>query len=296
MIRRLLTALSVLALVATGAMADGDVDATAVTALTATATDGVVSVAGTADYGPVARHLVGNQGAPSLLGEPGMELGAKIDEAVISQPDPVTGDLVFNFVMQDIEFSQVPEFIQYYWDFTLRQASGQSVVFSIGGKASTAAGAGAPRFTLNGNCEQVGNLIQCESFGPVPGQLDVDAGTVRVRIPSATLAARNIVLDGAEVRAAAVRGGIAAQPSQVAVNAFAFQYNVTHRFNYGVGRSVGLDLVGADGTKVNTATGTIDGDAFSASFAGVAPGSYTVRVKACFGTNCTTAEEAVVVE
>lgn len=296
MIRNVLVAVLALTLVGSAALADDGGGPTVIDALEVTADGGAVTVTGAASYGAVEHFLVGDRGTPATLGEVGQELGGYIEEAFLAQPDPVSGDLVFNFLMRDIEFSQVPELVQYYWDFRLQQPDGSVATFSLGGRGARAATAGAPRFTLDGNCVQTQNLIECESFGVVPAELDAQARTVRITLPTEVMDAQGVNLDGARVLAADLRGGIAAQPSQVAVNMFAFQYKVRHRHNYTVGRHVTVALDDGAGTTTTVPAALLDGDGFTATFPDVPAGEHTLTTTACFGSSCATDTRKVLVD
>jgi hypothetical protein len=295
MIRNILVVVVGLSLVGSAALAQDDGGATVIDALEVTAEAGALTVTGAVSYGSVEHFLVGDRGTPATLGEVGQELGGYIEEAFLAQPDPVSGDLVFNFLMRDIEFSQVPELVQYYWDFRLQQPDGTVATFSLGGRGARATTGGAPSFTLDGNCVQTQNLIECESFGAVPSELDADARTVRITVPAELMDAQGVNLDGARVLAADVRGGIAAQPSQVAVNMFAFQYNVRHRHNYTVGRHVTVALDDGAGTTTVPAA-LLDEDGFTATFPDVPAGEHTLTTTACFGSDCATDTRQVVVD
>jgi hypothetical protein len=285
MARTLLAALSsILILGASVAMAEDGAETSTVDDLNVTGSGDTLSVSGSASFAGTEPFLVGDFGQPSTVGDAGRDLGAEIEEVLIGQPDAGNEDLAFTYRMKDIEFSQIPEWIQYYWDFSIRQANGDTNLFSIGGKASRATTGGAPSFALNGNCEQTENLIQCENFGDVPGQLDLDAGTVTVTIPADLLRRRGTVLEGAQVGEASMRGGIAAQPSQVAVNMFAFQYNVFHDNDYPIATKVVSLLVTDEAGELIASqdVATSDGT-FSATFTDLAPGTYAVSAVPCFG-------------
>lgn len=276
---------------AIAAMPEVDVEVTpvaptSVDELSAARTGSTLEINGTAAYGGIDELLIGDYGADNTPTGTASEMGVKISAVTIAQPDVESGDLVFTYHMEDASTSQVPEFVQYYWDFGIKLPGEGVEALQISGKATSSSG--SPAFTLDSDCATEGNTFDCASSRDIDASFDAAANTVTVTVPMELLEKTYGPLDGAAIVPAKLFSGIAAQPSLIVGNLSNTGYEILPDRDFPVGRTVTLTLTDAADTVVAETTVTADDATFSGTLdvTEVAPGPYTLTATACWSANC----------
>lgn len=308
MLRPLIVVIAALALVIpTATVEETAEDQTAVSALDATVTDGVLDVTGTAAFAGTEPFLIGDFGAPGTLGDAERydAIGAQINEAYIAQPDPETGDLQFTLQMNSLpQPGALPEVVRYMWDFAVRGADGSTALLQWEAKFTDVVKdvavrnrvPSSPSMHLSGDCVQEGNLITCSHIAVLDGAFDADAGTVTVTVPAEILEEQlGAPLAGASIVSATIFEGIVAIPSAV-LSYGGTGYNLYHDHDYSIAtKAVTLELVDADGASLAEGAATVDGEQFSGSLdvTDLPAGDYLLQATACYGDGCGTASVPV---
>ena len=283
---------------------------TSIVRLAATRDGATVIVGGAATFGGQTAVTVGTY-APGDSTQPAA-LGYDLLRAQISQPEPKTGDLVFELQLAELPATGgLPEAARYTWDFAVNPGTGNVIPFEIDGKLTDVVRrqtTRVPAFVLRGDCTSANNVITCTDVATLDATMDPATDRITVTLPRALLEAHAkvpvagtaiepaTICEGISSKAAAyfsacggaagpATGDVIAQDSEVDV------YRVA-------GRTVRLGIVPAGSAPAYTTSGTLaDDGSFSGSLdvSGLAPGSYDVVARACFGTNCGTASVPITI-
>jgi hypothetical protein len=302
MLRRALAPLLVLALAAVP-VAASDEEGPSASIASAEIRDGVLAVAGTAQFVGTPEQVVARGGEGVDPDFPYEALGLEIAEARVSQPDPDTGDILLTLQMTDLPSNGgVPEVARYFWDFGVTRPSGGTQLFTYDGQytglARSVYGASpdpsSPRFILEANCTtDTANTTVCEPLLQLDAVMDGATDRIDVTVPLAFVA-EQIEGDpvGQQVVPATLYQGIAAAPSAIispgAASFIAGAYAGRYRI---AGKEVTLELLDATGAVARSAVATVgEGDAFSGALdvSDLPAGAYTLRSTACFGPGCAT--------
>lgn len=282
------------------------VAATRIISLDATGDAAAVTVSGRAIFGGNIPAVVGEDPAgdvpfPAVL-------GLDITEVRIGQPDPNSGDLSFELDFTDLPATGgVPEHVRYQWSFAVDTGSGVPKQLEIDGKFTDVArrqSQSTPAFFLRGNCVTENNVTTCEDVAELPTVMDGAINRITVTVPKTVLEDDvGAPLEGASIGAGDQCEGISSK--------LAAYFTLCG----GVGANTG-DVVLQDGTyEVASATaemGIVPAGApaeftdpaeidsagrFSGTLdtSGLAPGSYDVHIRTCYGTNCDTGTTTITI-
>jgi plastocyanin len=267
-------------------------------------TGNTLNLIGAASIGGVASLEVGTD--PTGDGAQGYpaELGFDLTKASIGQPDPGTGDLSFIIDAADLPpTGGVPEMAWYHWDFALLVEGESPQGFIFRGRLTNAArDTRVPSFYLD-ECEGSGGGTPCADTteNPLDATMDGEANRITVSVPRSLL--EQLVggpIAGATIRTTGDVGfpngaGVLAVPSNSALGPTSDQVAVSG--TYTVAAPEVLVGIAPDGgtPSLDQAANLAEDGSFTASLdvSGLAPGSYDVWAKACFGTNCATRSVAV---
>lgn len=275
----------------------GQVFPTDVLDLRATKSGGNLRVLGAASFGGLAPFELGTDAAgDSVQGTPAI-MGMDLTKAAIGQPDGDSGDLVFELTAADLPPNGgLPEAARYAWDMVVTPAGGSPAGFRVSGGFSQVTGpnpapdTAMPTFKVQ-RCP--GEAASCGSAVPVSAVMNGESNRISVTIPVSVLSTiAGGPITGAEIRA----GSFGYQGAAVTSNPQSSAPGpATDRVTLGGGhivaaRSVSVDVVPVGGTPTFDIPATVGADgSFTADVTGLAPGTYDVHAKACFGTNCDTA-------
>ncbi|MGH2692174.1 MAG: PA domain-containing protein [Actinomycetota bacterium] len=294
----------------------GTIFPTAVNSLTATQSGGVVNVSGKAAFGgqfpvTVTEDPAGDAPVAPQLGE---HTGVDLVAARMYQPAP-DAELVVEWKVTNLPASGgIPEGTRYSLPFKIGTKEFQvQAKFSNLGSVTTAddppghaTHAGAT-FQLRGNCTtsyQGTGVAACPHLGWLTGEYDVANDTVRVRIPLGASFAPEIA-PGARLERntssnanlnmviAGYQAFVALSPTTNDEAFFGPDDSETYAFVVPTKEvTLGVAPAGTDPGAVSyTTAATLAGnDSFTGnvSTSGLAPGSYEVFARACFGNNCAT--------
>lgn len=261
----------------------------------------VISVTGVATFGGIDLVSVGTDPTADFAAP--AEVGMDLTGALIGQPDPVSGDLVFVLRLADLPpTGALPETVRYSWDFGVRGVAADPIPFEIDGKLTDIARrttARNPAFFLRGNCTTANNVVTCADVEGLAAALDPAAKEIRVIVPRRLLEDQvKASLAGATIVPAVICEGISTKVAAYFTLCGA------------QGQETGDELVQEEGTAYPVATrqlqvavapagqnpdfatataGALTPDGtFLASVdaTGVPEGDYDVWARACFGANC----------
>ena len=289
---------------------------TTVGSLSATPGAGSVSVSGAAAFGGQGPQLIApdDPGDGPLVGTvPPEETGVDLLGAYLYQPDPATPLLTFELRVTGLpDTGSLPEVIRYGFPFKT-SATNYLVQMKLSNLASTSTPddpsghvthTGAA-FQLRGNCGQVqGAVNSCPHIGWITGEFDVDDGIVRAFLPIGSAMAPSVA-PGAELlrNELSLAGNPVASYQAVVSNdstqdSAAWEEGVTYTVPSKEVR-LGIAPAGTPESAVSfsgTATVAADGSfTGSLSTASLAPGSYDVWAKGCFGGNCGTRRTTITI-
>ena len=285
----------------------GAIRPTTVDSLTAASSGSAVSVSGRAAFGGESPVTVAEDvaGDGPVNPERSGQLGVDLIGASISQPSPDDPTLVFEWKVTNLPSSgTLPEAIRYFWPFQVNTAAGPKQ-YMLQAKLSNLASSTTPddpaghvthagaSFQLRGNCGVLVAINNCGHIAWLDGTFDVARDTVRMELPIGEGPAPEVV-PGAKLERFEFSGGTIAAAYQAAVsNASTTDYANWEEIVYTVPSrevTLGVAPAGTDPGAVSYATAaTVAEDssfAGSVSTSGLAPGSYEVFARACFGNNC----------
>ena len=275
----------------------GFVSPTEILDLRATRSGGMLRVLGAADFGGIASLEVGTDPAgDGAMGLPAV-FGLDLTKASIGQTDPRTGDLSFIIDTTDLPpTGGISELGEYIWDFGVSR-DGEIEFFAIIGKHTDAAnGTRVPSFYLM-SC----NETTCSepTDNPVEAVMDGTSNRITVTVPSglleqlsgmdlagAEVVRGNNFFDGAAARLIVGSGDPGPDLDRVAITG---AYTIAEQ-------EVLVGIVPAGEAAIfDQAAEVAEDGSFTASLdvSGLAPGSYDIWARACFGTNCATRSTTV---
>jgi hypothetical protein len=275
----------------------GFVSPTEILDLRAIKSGSALRVIGAASFGGLAPFEVGTDpSGDSVHGLPAA-LGYDLTKASIGQPDANSGDISFVLELADLPpTGGLPDGAVYFWDLNLVPPGGQPYGFRIMGSLTDLTdvptpSTETPAFTVHGcgadasNCSVTGTAVDAV--------MDGEANRITVTVPTGALAqATGQPVLGAEI----VRGtfgfqGVAVRtdPQTNAVPGPMTDHLAISGSHTVAQRSVAVDVVPVGAAPAfGTPAVLNDNGQFSADVTGLAPGSYDVHARACFGTNCAT--------
>jgi hypothetical protein len=284
------------------------VEPTVVQSLDAAADSGTLTVTGRAFFGGEAPAVVGQDAAGDVPFPP--QLGLDVVEARIGQPDSASGNLAFELDLADLPASGgVPEHVRYSWDFTVDTGSGVPKPFQIDGKLTDVArrnSTNVPAFFLRGNCATVDNVLTCEDVAELATIMDGAYDRITVTVPKEVLESDigtsiegatigpATICDGISTKIAAyftLCGGAGQSTGDILIQDADMPYEMASQTV-----EVGIVPTGAPAEFTDQATiGT--GSTFSATLdvSGLAPGTYDIHARACYGSNCATRATTVTI-
>ena len=279
----------------------GPADGTEVTGLSAERDGDTLRVSGSAVFGGVSPVTVGTDPAGDTAYPYPAELGYDLTRAAIGQPDAGTGDLEFVLDLADLPpTGGLPEAARYFWDFGVNRG-GEPKLFAIEGKLTDIVRrqrTDQPVFVLQANCvTDENNIITCEDVASLAAHMDGSANRIRVVVPRALLEQHaGGSLTGAMIEPATIFEGISTAPAAYFSQGGTGDV-LTQDESYPVAsRSVRVALSPAGLVPDGFTEANEDGGAFSATIdvGGPPPGAYNLWAEACFGTNCATAVQTIV--
>jgi plastocyanin len=275
----------------------GFVSPTTVDDVRATKSGTGLKVLGSATFGGLAPFEVGTDVAgDSVHGLPAI-LGYDLTKASIGQPDPSSGDLSFVLDLVDLPpTGGLPDAAIYYWDLNLVPPGGEPYGFRIEGSltdltAIPTPSTATPAFTVRGCGAEAST---CTFSGtPVDAVMDGEANRITVTVPTGVLAqVTGNAVAGAEIVAGTFGydGAAVTSDPQTSGGGGPASDRLTITGSHLVAdRSVGVDVVPVGATPSFGTPATVASDgSFTADVGGLAPGTYDVWARACFGTNCAT--------
>jgi len=284
------------------------VEPTVVQSLDAAASSGTLTVSGRAFFGGEAPAVVGQDPAGDVPFPP--QLGLDIVEARIGQPDSASGNLAFELDLADLPASGgVPEHVRYSWDFAVDTGSGVPKPFQIDGKLTDVArrnSTNVPAFFLRGNCATVDNVLTCEDVAELATIMDGAYDRITVTVPKEVLESDvGASLEGAMIGPGTICEGISAKiaayftlcggQGQSTGDALVQDPDVPYEV---ASRTAEVGIVPAGAPAEFTDEATIGaGSTFSATLdvSGLAPGTYDIHARACYGSNCATRTTTVTI-
>jgi len=281
---------------------------------------GSISVAGEATFGGEAPVTVATDpaGDGPIAPQAGSTTGVDLLEARMHQPDPNVARLAVEWKVAGLpETGGIPEGTRYNLNFKINNPAGGKSVFTASAKFSNVASVSATddppghvthvgnAFQLRGNCTNNWNdtgVAYCYHLGWLDGEFNTVTDTVRVYVPIGSSIAPQIAPgarllrndDGNANLTKVIAGyqAVAALSPQTNDEA---DFGDDDTFAYVVPTeevSLGIAPAGTPESGVAfTSPATVADGSFTGSLntAGLAPGSYDVWAKACFGGNCGTA-------
>lgn len=281
---------------------DSGIAPTTVVQLVASPGSGTVSVAGTAAFGGQTPVSVATdpEGDVPAAGQPH---GLDLTGAAIAQPSPATGDLEFSLNLVDLpDTGGVPELVRYSWDFAVNLGTGTPTPFQIDGRLTDVIrrqSTRIPSFVLRGNCSEANNQITCTDAGFLDATANGATNRIKVTVPRALLDQQvGGPIAGAVIEPATICEGISSKlgvhstlcGTQGQETGDEILADDTGTYDVAAA-SVEVGIVPAGSAPAYTTQATVEEDGYftaSLNTAGLAPGSYDVVIRACYGTNCAT--------
>jgi hypothetical protein len=292
---RLLAAVAAAAAVGLAVPASAHIPAigtTTIDGVTATASEGGISVSGTVTFGGQSPVALATDAAGDNVGGPATApAGLDLTGLAIAQREPDVPELTFELRLADLRSPRGAfEAAQYSWDIEVdggAAAPGGSnwSVRTMGSRAtsqSTAAYAGVF------SCVP-GSAESCIERSRVEAVYDTASKTVYVNVPLTSIGAR----PGSRI-AAWKRGlnpvSVGMAPGGVATAGGPVDTVPAHAaYTVPTGGTVEVTAVGRDGgTATSTLVSSSNLPRFSAGISVDRPGTYDVTVRACFAGNCAT--------
>lgn len=275
----------------------------------------MLSVSGTVDWGGTAPAILGEDPTGDAPGGANRTEPLGLDVTAISAwvEDGDVPEATFAWDVTTFDQPPPPELVRYYWewqvgglDYALQAktsdfASGANIADSPEGVAANLASYAEhivetgtlPEFRLRGNCGTIAIISYCTHVDWITGAFDTDNNQIRIHLPLDSEATPSI-RPGATI---APTTGAWASLQAVADNA-ATRDTVSQEFSWTIPSSrATASLQDLDGLTVAQWVLTTDGGEVSGSqdMSGLAPGTYTLEVTACFGGNCDTGTALVTI-
>jgi hypothetical protein len=282
----------------------------AVTGLTATVSGSTVAVSGAATFGGEAPLSVGTDGAGDGPGRAEAADAAGVDllSADVSQPDPTKPSLLFEWKVTNLPSTgALPEFTFYRWGITVNGTTNYVLQAKFTNLVSTSYldDPSAPpshvgtAFQLRGNCGPVNGQVpvsNCHSLAWLEGGFDPATKTVHMSVPlgqtyAPALAPGAVVTPYNYDAQPIVAGFTAGVANATTEDGLDWDTDTVPSYTIPTGRVLlGIAPAGTDPSQVQfTSIATLASDGSftgNLSTSGLAPGSYDVFARACFGTNC----------
>ena len=290
---RIAAAGAALVVLLTGAVSAAEGDEAPTTTVTAVATPitGALRVTGDVAFQPYTMQVSEDPQGDATETVPG-ELGTDIVGATITSNPAKPNDVTFGMQLASLPGGGVGEAIIYGWDLTVDGAApGGGTSGNLEWKRTNVTGASAstgPYIRLR-TCAPTTTGTTCGAGSQLPGAMDAATALL-----TATVRTRDLAANGGSVLGSAglsVYHGTGAYwfPGITSDTAFVDDFVLPGREE-----SIGLALVpaGAPTPKTFPVRATPSGNAATGSYsadvptAGLAPGSYDLITRACWGGNC----------